>query len=219
MGSFLLSYLSPETLSWTGFIVLAIALVGEAGIALTTFSKEGRLHKELAFIFAIAAAAGYAIERVGDDAILNELRTRAAQAEQQLKKFFPRDLTSPDQKFIADAVRGFAGQRFEGSVSPGVDDGCSFWATLNAALEQGEWVNVPLAANVIKTCASLAGVPGVAVRIHVAKQTALLPAATALVNALHDKHIKAAIEPLGNDQNDEVNNIISIAIGARVPVE
>jgi hypothetical protein len=57
MGAFLLSYFSAETLSWAGFVVLVIALVGEAGIALIAIiSSWEALHKELAFVFAIVAA-------------------------------------------------------------------------------------------------------------------------------------------------------------------
>jgi hypothetical protein len=42
-------------------------------------------HENLAFAFAALAVAGYAIERVGDDAIVKALEGRATTAEHELK--------------------------------------------------------------------------------------------------------------------------------------
>ncbi len=54
----------------------AAALVGEAGAALVAIVSKGeKLHKELTFILALVAAGGYAIERIGDDVILEALKT------------------------------------------------------------------------------------------------------------------------------------------------
>lgn len=77
MGSFLLSVFSAEALSWAGFVVLIVALLGEAGIWLIP-KKWEMLHAELAFALAIVAAGGYAIERVGDDAIIEALKKQSA---------------------------------------------------------------------------------------------------------------------------------------------
>jgi hypothetical protein len=85
MGSFLLSIASPETLSWAGFVVLAIALVGEAAVCIIP-PKWETLHRELAFAFAILAAGAYAVERVGDDAIIDALKVRATTAESNAAK-------------------------------------------------------------------------------------------------------------------------------------
>jgi len=52
MGAFLLSIFSAETLSWVGFVILGFALVGEVAVILIP-SKWERLHKELAFAFAV----------------------------------------------------------------------------------------------------------------------------------------------------------------------
>jgi hypothetical protein len=82
MGAFLLSTFSAETLSWTGFAILGLALVGEVAVFLI---RSGRLHKELAFGFAVLAAGGYAVERIGDDAIVKALEARATAAEIGLK--------------------------------------------------------------------------------------------------------------------------------------
>jgi hypothetical protein len=87
----LLSFASPESLSWTGFAMLAIALAGEVGVFVTP-AKWERLHRELAFGFAVLAAVGYMIERVGDDAMLEALNSRATTAESELKKISPRRL-------------------------------------------------------------------------------------------------------------------------------
>jgi hypothetical protein len=225
MPNWLLSYFSPEALSWGGFVVLSLALVGEAGTALIAIISKGEtLHKELTFILALIAAGGYAIERIGDDAILDGIKTRATQAEQQLKKFSPRDLSSAAKQSVAGAVRRFKGQEFNGSVSPAVDDGCSFWKTLKQSLEEGEWIRAPLAPNMIKSCDGDAGVPvstnpGVTIQLHAAKQDALSSPAKALAGALTTLHIKADIATTGNDQNDAENNVIWIMVGVRTPAE
>jgi hypothetical protein len=83
---FLLSIASPQAVSWAGFIILGIALVGEAGLGVVPIKWE-RLHKELAFVFAVLAAGGYAIERIGDDAVLGKITQKADQAELALQKF------------------------------------------------------------------------------------------------------------------------------------
>lgn len=83
MGTFLLSIASPELLSWTGFVVLAIALIGEVAVCVIP-KKWEVVHREAAFAFAVLAAAGYAVERVGDDAIIDALKSRATTANQRL---------------------------------------------------------------------------------------------------------------------------------------
>jgi len=95
MGSLLLSYFSPESLSWAGFFVLVFALVGEAGAALVAIISKGEMfHKELAFVLAIVAAGAYAIERVGDDAIISTLEA----ARDELKTLESPRTIKPEER-------------------------------------------------------------------------------------------------------------------------
>lgn len=100
---FILSLGSPAAISWTGFVVLALALIGEAGIFLVP-EKLDRIHKTMGFWLAILAAAGYAIERIGDDAIIDGARHELAQIEAA------RIVTPSQQQIVvqllADAAKG-----------------------------------------------------------------------------------------------------------------
>jgi len=102
VGDLLLSLASPGFLSWAGFVVLAGALVGEAGVCIIP-AKWEKLHREMAFAFALLAAAGYAVERIGDDAIIHRLESRAETAEGQLKEITsPRTISLEERaKFIS----------------------------------------------------------------------------------------------------------------------
>jgi hypothetical protein len=105
MGHFLLSIASAETISWIGFVILGLALVGEVGVILIP-PKWEKLHKELAFGFAVLAAGGYAIERVGDEAIMSALQTRADAAEASLKQIEgPRDITNKEHTSLVDCLK------------------------------------------------------------------------------------------------------------------
>jgi hypothetical protein len=64
---------SPEAVSWIGFITFGIALIGAAGLFLLS-DKLGKLHKSLGGGLAVLAACGYAIERIGDAAIIARSR-------------------------------------------------------------------------------------------------------------------------------------------------
>ena len=130
--SWLLSNFSPETLSWVGFKLLLIALAGEAGVALLAIiSKKDLLHKEIAFALAIIAAGSYAIERIGDDAIIESFTKRATTAESAFARLkAPRTLDAKRQQFIADAVRLWPNQRYRVSISQAADDGPDFWHSL-----------------------------------------------------------------------------------------
>jgi hypothetical protein len=105
MGAFLLSIFSAETLSWAGFVILGFALVGEVAVILIP-PKWERLHKELAFAFAVFAAGGYAIERVGDEAIMSALQQRADSAEASLKQINgPRDITASERSSLVNCLK------------------------------------------------------------------------------------------------------------------
>jgi hypothetical protein len=105
MGSWLLSLASAETISWSGFIILIVALLGEASVFLIPSSRE-KLHAELAFGFAILAAAGVAVETIGNDAIVTALQQRADSAEASLKAIEgPRDITASQHASLVECLK------------------------------------------------------------------------------------------------------------------
>ena len=84
-------------------MILATALVGEAAVWL--FPKK--LEAMAAFVFGVLAAGGYAIERVGDDAIIDALKNRAKVAEGTLSKL-TSDRVILDKPFEAFVENTFA---------------------------------------------------------------------------------------------------------------
>jgi hypothetical protein len=105
MGALLLSIASPETISWAGFVMLIVALMGEAFVFFIPPSRE-KLHKELAFGFAILAAAGVAVETIGNDAIVEALQHRADAAETSLKQINgPRDITASEHSSLVNCLK------------------------------------------------------------------------------------------------------------------
>lgn len=120
MASWLLSLFSAETISWSGFVVLIIALLGEVAVFLIPSEK---LHKELAFGFAILAAAGVAIETIGNDAIVTELQHRASSAEASLKKIEgPRDITETQHASLVECLKK-SSQKGPVLIKPGLLNG------------------------------------------------------------------------------------------------
>ncbi len=222
MGAFLLSIAAPELLSWTGFVVLAIALIGEVGICVIP-KKWEVIHREAAFAFAVLAAAGYATERVGDDAIVDALKNRATTAESAFTKLkAPRTLEPERQEAIAKSVRLFAGQRYRVAISQAADDGPAFWASLYATLKNAGWVFVsPVGPPTIGDPPAnipIAAIPGVEIRFDAAKEKELTPAALALGNALHaDGMVVAVNRDKQSNANEAERDIFLIVIGARVP--
>ena len=157
MGEFLLSIASPELLSWTGFVILAIALVGEAAVCIIPIKWE-TFHREAAFAFAILAAAGYAVERVGDDAIIDTLKTRAvaaetvasdaktraAHAELELAKINePRKMTNAQMHNFVATLRAYKDKGFwvmvQKSVSSKYGEQIDFGNQLREAFAQADW--------------------------------------------------------------------------------
>jgi hypothetical protein len=176
----------------------------------------------LALVFAIAAAAAYAAERIGDDAIINSLETRATNAEQQLKKFTPRDLSSSQQAAVVAAIERFKGQKYTGSMPQGLDDGCSFWKVLYDVLDAAKWTYVP-APSIFHSCEppvgiSIASEPGVRILVHEEKANEVGNAAESLAAALAKQGIKAiaAASPYATTNPDEQASL-AIVVGVRPP--
>jgi hypothetical protein len=206
MNELLLSIAPPEFLSWIGFVALAIALLGEVGVYIIPPKWEA-LHGAAVFGFAALAVAGYAVERIGDDAIIDALKHRATTAESALTKLkTPRTLTPERQQFVAEAVRSFAGQRYETAISQAADDGLAFWESLYATLEKAGWVYLPatsLSVGNPPAYLPIAAIPGVEIRFDPAKEHELSLAALALGNALHADGMEVAVNRNRESNPDE----------------
>ncbi len=75
---------------------------------------------------------------------LAEANAQALQAQLALEKYkAPRRFSPDQQKFIADAVKPFSGQEFQGLVASSVADGHSFWETVHKTLLTAGWVFIP----------------------------------------------------------------------------
>jgi hypothetical protein len=97
---------------------LIAALVGEAAVYVVSRRWEG-FHREAAFVFAVLAAGAYAIERVGDDAIIAALET----ARDELKKIEgPRDFTESERTILISCLRD-APHKGVVHIRPGVTQG------------------------------------------------------------------------------------------------
>jgi hypothetical protein len=104
MAELLLSFFSATALSWAGFAILIFAMLGEVVIWL--IPETANTHKNLAFAFAALAVAGYAIERVGDDATVHELETRATTAEDAYKSITtPRSIDGKQYAALVECLR------------------------------------------------------------------------------------------------------------------
>jgi hypothetical protein len=122
---FALSLASADAVSWIGFAVLATALIGAAGLFLLP-DRFGKLHKPVGVFLVVLAACGYAIERLGDDAVSAALAPRTVppsvqtEIRQQMKAFGPLvvvvgttpkldqtfDSNASDIDFLADQIAG-----------------------------------------------------------------------------------------------------------------
>ena len=209
MGNFLLSIFSAEILSWTGFVVLGMALVGEAGVAIIP-TKWEKLHKELAFGFAVLAAAGYAVERVGDEAIIDALKGRAATAEASLKKLTSdRELTDEQIAVIANKLRWFAGQEYRVTTFWDMREPLAITNRIHAALQLANWKYLPHETATMM----LGGIESVQVWIHPEADPRAKEAAKGLIDALNGEHI-AAVAKEQNPKNPKMNEI-NLNVGTR----
>jgi hypothetical protein len=202
MGSFLLSFASPESLSWAGFVGLIIALIGEAAIYVISKSWK-TFHREAAFVFAVLAAGAYAIERVGDDAIIASLDRRAELAENKLAD---RKLSDSEIARIGAAVVPFAGQHFTMNTYWQDPEPTNFTKRIGEAalITIGYW-------QFMRPTSHLVGlVTGVTVDVADAADDKSHSAAEALVGALKAENVDAK---LGNDQADKT--MISITVGIK----
>lgn len=103
MGGFLLSIASPEALSGAGFLLLAIAVVGQVAIFTIPGEKTGAV-QFAGISFALLAALGFAVGHVGDDEIIRQLELRAEKAEKQIAW---RRLSKVQHDTIVEALKGY----------------------------------------------------------------------------------------------------------------
>jgi hypothetical protein len=83
-------------------------------------------------------------KRVADSALrAAEANERAAEAQLALEKLrMPRSLTVEQQESITEAMKPFAGQKFEGEVASGVPDAIWLWYSIAKALTDAGWIRV-----------------------------------------------------------------------------
>jgi len=202
MAHFLLSKFSPESVSWAGFVGLIIALIGEA--AVYVISKRWKtFHRHAAFAFAVLAAGAYAIERIGDDAIIASLERRATLAENKLAD---RKLSDAEVARIGAAVVPFGGQHFTINTYWEYPEPTNFTKRIGevALIAIGYW-------QFIRPTLHLVGlVTGVTVDVADGADDRSHSAAEALVAALKAENVDAR---LGNDQADKT--MISITVGIK----
>jgi hypothetical protein len=226
MGDFLLSIASPDSLSWTGFVVLAIALLGEAAI----FIIPENFHGGFAFAFAVLAAGGYAVERVGDDAIIDGLKVRITTDEKTitaLKSATPglpdRSLTLEQQRLVAEAVKLFPGTPFVVSILNDPEP-IDLLPQIENPLIAAHWVEKdwPPGNSSVIIQYTRAGKPGVGlntvrvlyVQADVSRASDLGPAAIALANVLKAEGIAAKAE-VGQMPDTMDKNAVQIQIGKK----
>lgn len=223
MRELLLAVASPGTLSGIGFVVLALSLLGEVAV-LVVPTERHVLHNVLGLGFAAGVLVGYLIGHIGDDEAFKIVSDRATLAENKLKRFEPRDLTSSQRASVVAAIEQFKGQKYSGSVVQGLDDGCSFWKILYGVLNAAKWAYVPLAQNTFRTCDPPAGIPiasepGVSILVHSEKAKEIEGAANALASVLTKQGIKTATRtnPYATTNPDE-QSTLTIVVGVRTPL-
>jgi hypothetical protein len=120
MRDVLLSLASPESLSWAGFLLLALGLLGEVGVLVLPAEKHF-WHNVLGFVFAAVVLVGYVIGHIGDDAIGARSEARATEAELELTRIKEERKIRPDQraKLVACLRPGPKGPVY---IRPGVLD-------------------------------------------------------------------------------------------------
>ena len=85
MTDLLLGLASPEFWRGCGVALVALGVIGVAGVIFLPDAKRG-LQKGLAFLFIATLLAGLAFARFGESALLAEARERASVAETELTR-------------------------------------------------------------------------------------------------------------------------------------
>src|SRR5260221_6088902 len=138
MRELLLSVASPVLLSWIGFLILALGLLGEVGVYLLS-PKWKTLHGGLVFTFAAVVLVGYLIGHIGDDEIIAKLTERAEKAEGRLAD---RVLTDAQLDSIAGKIKEFAGQQFDITTFWDLKEPLATANRIYLALQMGGWTYI-----------------------------------------------------------------------------
>jgi len=209
LGHFLLSIASAETISWIGFVTLGLALVGEVAVILIP-PKWERLHKELAFGFAVLAAGGYAVERVGDEAIMAALQHRADVAETSLKKLTADRVPTADQiGAIVKKLSAFSGQEYQMVTFWDMREPLALANRVHSAMQSSGWKYIPYETATMM----LGGIEGIQVWVHPAADGQVRKAANTLMDALNSADLAAVLKEQ-NPKNPK-DNKIGISVGTK----
>ena len=216
MRDFLLGMASPEFWRNSGYLLVALGVIGIVAVMLFADHKR-RLRKGLLFVAVLLA--GLAFARFGESALLAEARERADEAELELAKIkTPRLLTPEAQRRVTAKLRQFAGQEFAGQVAPGSDDARPLWETLDKALTAADWVRVPPIGLAVGD--PPAGVPlvpnsGVTVFVAASRANEFAPIAQLLAAALMAEGIIAGVSASAGPQMEQRPAVIVVEIGRK----
>src|SRR5262249_48048417 len=110
MTDLLLGLASPEFWRGCGSALVALGVIGVAGVIFLPDAKRG-LQKGLAFLFIAGLLAGPALARFRESALLAEARERASVAELELTRLTtPRTLAPDAQQRVAARSRPSPGR-------------------------------------------------------------------------------------------------------------
>jgi hypothetical protein len=218
MTDLLLGMASPEFWRGCGSALVALGVIGVAGVIFFPDAKRG-LQKGLAFLFIASLLAGLALARFGETALLAEARERASVAELELTRLTtPRTLAPDAQQRVAARVKAFAGQQFEGQVAAGSEDAQALWAVLDKTLAAAQWVRVPpvgLAVGEPPAGVPLAPNSGVTVFVAASRANELAAPAQALAAALMAEGIIAGVSASAGPRMEQRPNVIAIEVGRK----
>jgi hypothetical protein len=136
----LLSIASPEFLSWTGFLLLALGLLGEVAVLVEPFEQHWT-HKPLGFAFAAVVLVGYVIGHIGDDAITAKFESRATKAKTALERITSHRTIKQPQSMV-EKLKLFAGVPFDVGVQTDGEP-VDLMSQLAQALTDAGWIWKP----------------------------------------------------------------------------
>lgn len=214
MRELLLSIASPEFLSWSGFLLLALGLLGEVAVLVEPFEQHWT-HKPLGFAFAAVVLVGYVIGHVGDDAISAKFESRATKAETALEKITSRR-TIKQAQVMVEKLKPFAGATFDMGVQTD-GEAVELLAQLAQTLTDSGWVWKPAASSLSfnipgkPTIAPIVMSGGVQILLSQSRLPEWGKAAGALVEALKAEDITA----IGVAAKDAPDTAIHVNVGTK----
>ena len=109
MTDLLLGLASPEFWRNCGVVLVALGVIGVAGVIFLPDAKRG-LQKGLALLFIATLLAGLVVARFGESALLAEARERASVAELELMRLTTPRTLAPELSYpqYGNAIYVFA---------------------------------------------------------------------------------------------------------------